>query len=369
MVDPSVTSLLTDILKDASALDMAALNNAVDAAVANPAALDLSGVSPGVATGVADVLGEMTIMDLATYLASAAAGALSQFPRIAGLRGALSETRDELQEERAKVELQLEELQHKLATMDQELEQQSERFKQQYDAEMKIKLDQTVAKIQADYEQSMQTRMEEFKYNLEQEIKTGKSDLMAESSGFVQEVNEKSQKELALLQQQNERMRQLNAQLERAVQAANQEMVRLNPDAAGQLRTAAERVPPQPRQFPVGTPQQQQQQQHQQQIPNGYGRPSQPQQGHPYGYPRQRPPYPQQPRQLAPAPMGRTIPTTIQRMEEQEVPSPWPQRRGYAQQQEMEQDQYQQQQQPRPIPPPRMPKDDMRRMNPNHQFL
>lgn len=100
-------------------------------------------------------------MDVGIAVVSAAAGAVSQLPRIQELEREVESARMSLTEAENQLKLKIEELDEKLFTMDKVYEAQTEKFKKQYDAKMKEELESRVAKMKVDYQYNLGTCLSE----------------------------------------------------------------------------------------------------------------------------------------------------------------------------------------------------------------
>lgn len=176
------------------------------------------------------VVDPTSLTDVSLMLASAAAGALSQIPRINSLQAELDEAREELRAEKEKVAAKIEELESKVFQMDKEFEEQTARFKKKYDKQAKEQLDEKVAKIKADYEESIELRKKELLLQKEVALEEAKSKILMDS--LVSVENSESQGKLAEVRLENAKIKQLNKSLNQAATDANAELERLREEAA-----------------------------------------------------------------------------------------------------------------------------------------
>jgi len=160
-------------------------------------------------------------MDVGIAVVSAAAGAVSQLPRIQELEREVESARMSLTEAENQLKLKIEELDEKLFTMDKVYEAQTDKFKKQYDAKMKEELESRVAKMKVDYQ-----------YNLEIKLEEQKSKMLAEQLDMIAKGGLPKQNELLNLRINRDRISKANEELENALKESKQELARLQAAAA-----------------------------------------------------------------------------------------------------------------------------------------
>jgi len=168
-----------------------------------------------------------SIADVGVVVASAAAGALAQFPRIANLQEELEKTKMELKLESEKVGNKMEELESRMFQVDQEFEEQTARFKKKYDAQAKEQLDEKLQKIRMEYEENVQTRMKQYQLEKEIEMEQDKSLRLVEALTGNGDI----QAEVSDLRLQNAQIQELNEKLDATVARANEELERLRQES------------------------------------------------------------------------------------------------------------------------------------------
>ena len=131
---------------------------------------------------------------------SAAAGIVTQQPRIQQLELELIQSRQALNETKIDTHNKIEALEDKLFALDQEFEGQTARFKRQYDLQMKNELERMTAKIKTDY-----------KYKMEIELEREKSKKLEQT---LEQVNGMTDREAQLSQMRIEKER-VGASIER----------------------------------------------------------------------------------------------------------------------------------------------------------
>jgi hypothetical protein len=152
---------------------------------------------------------------------SAAAGALSQMPKIQQLERELDITRAALTDSEQQLVDQIHELEEKLFTMDKEFEGQTEKFKKQYDLKMREDLERITEKMKVDFRYKLDIRVEEQKSKMLQEK-------LADSSSFTGN----RQAELVDLRLQQGRIKIANEKMEKALETSTAELKRLREAAS-----------------------------------------------------------------------------------------------------------------------------------------
>jgi hypothetical protein len=147
---------------------------------------------------------------------SAAAGALSQAPKIQQLERELATTRASLTESEQQLVAQIHELEEKLFVMDREFEGQTDKFKKQYDTKMREELERVTEKMKINFRYKLDIRVEEQKSKMLQ-------DKLLDISGFTGD----RQAELVDLRLQRSRIEIANETLEKALEASSVELKRL----------------------------------------------------------------------------------------------------------------------------------------------
>lgn len=158
----------------------------------------------------------MLPMDVGIAAVSAAAGALSQVPKIQQLERELDVTRAALTDSEQQLVSKIHELEEKLFTMDNEYEQQTSKFKKQYDRQMRDDLERITDKMKVDFGYKMEIRVEE-----------AKSKLLSEKLQEVSSRGGDKQAELVTLRLQRSRVEDANGTLEKALQDSQIELQRL----------------------------------------------------------------------------------------------------------------------------------------------
>lgn len=173
-------------------------------------------LGPELISGISSMeIVEMGIM----AVASAAAGIISQQPRIQELEAELLETQQILNVTKEQLELKVKEFEDKIFVMDREYEAQTARFKKRYDDNMKKELERFKDKVVVDY-----------KYKLEIELEQQKSKML--SSRLIQEGDRTDREaKLGQLRMEVQKMVDMNKKLEIALKDADEEMERMR-DAA-----------------------------------------------------------------------------------------------------------------------------------------
>jgi hypothetical protein len=177
-------------------------------------------VDPAVLPTAAAAVGGADLTVAMVAAASAAAGALSQLPRIRQLEAELEAARDELRGVQAEMEAKMAELEERLFRMDQEYEEQTARFKRQYDRSQVERVERLRDRMQREYRQKLDIKLEEQR----------SSRLLSEGLKAVADQTER-QAELSQLRLQQQRIRDANAKLEQALLESDRELERLRVEA------------------------------------------------------------------------------------------------------------------------------------------
>lgn len=159
-------------------------------------------------------------LDVGIAVASAAAGAASQLPRVQQLERELSITKEALTQSEQEMVRKITELEEKLFEMDKEFEEQTDRFKKKYDNRMRGELERIKEKIITDY-----------KYKLEIKLEEQKSKLLEERLDFVNTVTSGKAEQLVNLQIEKVNMNRANEELEKALAMSQAELDRLRQEA------------------------------------------------------------------------------------------------------------------------------------------
>mmetsp|Transcript_2596 Transcript_2596/g.3467 ORF Transcript_2596/g.3467 Transcript_2596/m.3467 type:complete len:224 (+) Transcript_2596:116-787(+) len=170
-----------------------------------------------------------SLAEVGVVMASAAAGALSQLPRISSLQAELDQTQKELAEESGKVALKMEDLEERMFEMDKEFEGQTARFKKTYDKQAKEQLDGQISKLKSNYEESIEIRKKELELEKGITLEQDKSQILFKA---LDSVNGNRQAQIAELRLENIKIQNLNKKLDSTVANANEELERLRQEAA-----------------------------------------------------------------------------------------------------------------------------------------
>lgn len=175
-----------------------------------------------ISSGLGDVLGNtMAAQQGIIAVASAAAGALSQLPRIQELEAQLVQVQSTLNATQTEMTTKVALLEDKLYTLDTEYEAQTTRFKKQYELKLRDDLARMTEKIKTDYEFKLAIKVEEQK---------GK--LLDNQLDLVGGITGKRQAEMVELRLKQSRMEETNQQLEKALREADAELEALREAAA-----------------------------------------------------------------------------------------------------------------------------------------
>lgn len=166
-------------------------------------------------TLAASFAGSITEVEVGAALVGAAAGAMSQLPRIQHLQGDLQAAHDMLNATETALSAKIVVLEDKLFAMDQEYEEQTARFKRQYDATQREEIEQLKDKLKT-----------EMQYKLEIKLAEQQSQRLGEK--VVEEHSRTGrQGELSNLRLKQERLATMNAELEDALQKSDTELQKI----------------------------------------------------------------------------------------------------------------------------------------------
>lgn len=160
-------------------------------------------------------------MDVGIAVVSAAAGAVSQLPRIQQLERELKTVRAALTDSENEMVAKIKELEDKLFLMDKEFEGQTEKFRKQYDFKMRDELERITAKMKTDFQYKLEIKMDE-----------ERSKLLSEKLDLVKGLTGGKQEELMSLRVQRDRVSKANLDLEKALSNAKNELDRLQQAAS-----------------------------------------------------------------------------------------------------------------------------------------
>ena len=154
-------------------------------------------------------------VEVGIAVASAAAGAMTQIPRIQQLERELSSAKSALTATELELVEKIQVLEDKLFVMDQEFEEQTVKFQRQYDKTQKEQMEAFKEKVKRD-----------MAFKLDIQIAQDRSTKL-----LNQADNENSrtlrQEELSQLKLQQIRLNDLNSKLEEAIQNSDEEITRL----------------------------------------------------------------------------------------------------------------------------------------------
>jgi hypothetical protein len=146
---------------------------------------------------------------------SAAAGMMTQQPRIQGLEDELRITKLALNGTQQETALKMIELEDKLFVMDQEYEAQTTRFKKRYDTQMKQDLERFKDKVKVDAQFTLEIKLEQ------QRSAMLTQNLISEGGRTDREG------QLSKLRMEVERTNELNRKLEKALQDSDVELTKI----------------------------------------------------------------------------------------------------------------------------------------------
>ena len=154
-------------------------------------------------------------LDVAIAVASAAAGAMTQIPRVQQLERELATAKSALTTSELELVEKIRVLEDKLFVMDQEFEEQTVKFQRQYDKTQKEQMEAFKEKVKTD-----------MAFKLDIQIAQDRSAKL-----LKQADNESNrtlrQEELSQLKLQQLRLNDLNAKLEEAITNSDEEITRL----------------------------------------------------------------------------------------------------------------------------------------------
>mmetsp|Transcript_32817 Transcript_32817/g.54195 ORF Transcript_32817/g.54195 Transcript_32817/m.54195 type:complete len:213 (-) Transcript_32817:187-825(-) len=159
---------------------------------------------------------EPYMIDGAIALASAAAGAASQFPRIQQLERELGSARSALTKSEAELADKVMQLEDKLFRMDQEFESQSDKIRKNFDMTLRNELERVRKKVR-----------EEYQFTLAIKVQEERSRMLQEKVNFVGSVNGDKDQELVSLRLKQVQVATTNQKLEDALTGAQSELERL----------------------------------------------------------------------------------------------------------------------------------------------
>jgi prophage DNA circulation protein len=154
-------------------------------------------------------------LEMGVAVVSAAAGAMSQLPRIQSLEREVQAARNALTASEIELVDKIKVLEDKLFLMDQEFEEQTARFKRQYDRTLREQMETVKEKLK----QEMQFKVE---IELAKERSAKLMNQAVAESGRTSKQEELSQMKLKQLQ-----MEDLNQKLEDALKSAETELVNM----------------------------------------------------------------------------------------------------------------------------------------------
>lgn len=161
------------------------------------------------------------VVNIGVAVASAMAGAATQLPRINELETQLEASRVELNNTVASTKEKISELEDKLFLFDQQFEEQTDRFKKNYDEQMQSDLKARVAKLKQDY-----------LFKLDIAVSKEKSRLLTDQLEVVNTITGKRQEELASLRLQKQTLDLTNRELEQALLDSETELARLRKESS-----------------------------------------------------------------------------------------------------------------------------------------
>jgi hypothetical protein len=169
-----------------------------------------------ISAGAGALIMDDALWNVGLAAVSAAAGVLSQLPHQRALEQALQEAEVALQAARNETDIKVSLLEDKLFALDQEFEAQTARFQRKYDQQRKQELEKFTNQLKADYALKLDVR-------LQQE----KSKMLSSQLDNINGMTGKKQAELVQLKLQQSQMERVQAQLEEALKAAEEEMERM----------------------------------------------------------------------------------------------------------------------------------------------
>jgi hypothetical protein len=162
--------------------------------------------------------------EIGAAVVGAAAGALSQLPKIQQLNEQVIALQLELDISQTNLTAKIQLLEDKLFEMDREFEDQSARFKRQYDMTQRDRLHQIQEKLQMEYKFKLDIQREELK-----------------SQELMKQVDKEhnrtaQQQELSILTLQKQKLEEANVKLEQALQQSSAELQHMLASAAEKAR-------------------------------------------------------------------------------------------------------------------------------------
>jgi hypothetical protein len=159
-------------------------------------------------------------MEVGVAVASAAAGVMSQMPRIQQLEQELASMKANLSASEADLVEKIRVLEDKLFIMDQEFEEQTVRFQRQYDRTQKDQMDVFKEKLKS-----------EMAFKLEIQLAQDRSAKLMQK-GENENGRTSRQEELSQLKLKQIRLSDLNLKLEQALKETDDELARLRLEAS-----------------------------------------------------------------------------------------------------------------------------------------
>jgi hypothetical protein len=163
-------------------------------------------------------------LELGVAVVSAAAGAMSQLPRIQSLERELQATKSALTLSEAELVEKIKVLEDKLFLMDQEFEEQTARFKRQYDATLREQMEVTKEKLKR-----------EMQFKVEIELAKERSKKLM-NQAVVENSRTSKQEELSQMKLKQLHVQELNQKLEEALQTAEIELDNMRQAKASQKK-------------------------------------------------------------------------------------------------------------------------------------
>lgn len=159
-------------------------------------------------------------MEVGVALVGAAAGAMSQVPRMQALERELQTTKDALTLSEADLVAKIELLEEKLFAMDQEFEEQTARFQREYHRKQQQKAQALEAKLRSE----MQFKLEILRANEKS------ANLM--SQAVTEHGRIAKQEELSQLKLRQSQLSELNKELEQTLRSMEEELNRIRAEAS-----------------------------------------------------------------------------------------------------------------------------------------
>jgi hypothetical protein len=154
-------------------------------------------------------------VEVGIVVASAAAGAMTQIPRVQQLERELETAKSALTTSELELVEKIRVLEDKLFVMDQEFEEQTVKFQRQYDKTQREQMEAFKEKLKAD-----------MAFKLEIQIAQDRSAKLLKQAD-IESSRTLRQEELSQLKLQQIRLKDLNAKLEEAIANSDEEIARL----------------------------------------------------------------------------------------------------------------------------------------------